>query len=192
MKKTLVLGVYMVLTLLAALGVSGCPVEDVEDEIPTSGSTIRLTNIPVSVLGGNNFGFFAVFSDKDKIGPRASLMRPLTGHIPGGLKLNPLTYWLKGGNSLEVSFGGAITGNRKYVLVLGLSPTMDESNGTTYTSNGPVLNEGGGDFSVAGDGPSIGDGVLVNFVGDVAEIDFSKNFKYTGGREDLLKNKGIW
>jgi hypothetical protein len=192
MKKTLVFRVYTVLTLLGALGFSSCSLDMlIEDEIPTSGSTIRLTNIPDSVLAGNDFGFLAIFSNKGDIGPRLSLMQPLTGHIPGGLKLNLLSSWRKGGNSLEVSFGGAITGSKKYVLVLGLSPAMNESTGTTYTSNGPALNAGGGDFLVAGDGPSIS-GVLVNFVGDVAEIDFSKNFKYTGSREDLLAHKASW
>jgi hypothetical protein len=192
MKK--ILGSWAALALLAALVFSSCPVNLVEDEVPTSGSTIRLTNIPSSVLSRNGFGFLAVFKRKADIGPREAQMKPLTGHVPGGLKLNILGYWTRGSNdSLSVSFGGAIAGSAEYVLVLGLSSDMSEATGTTYTTNGNFVDpdSGGGDFDVPGDGPSIAP-IIVDYVNDVAEIDFSRNFKYTGSRDDLLGNKNNW
>jgi hypothetical protein len=99
-----------------------------------------------------------------------------------------LSVWLRGNDSLEVSFGGAVTGSQRYVLVLGLSPNQNESTGTTYTTNGDGKNNGngGGNFLVPGDGAPINP-VLVNYdKNGVAEIDFSKNFKYTGTREQLI------
>jgi hypothetical protein len=188
MKRRFISWVYMALVLLAALAFPGCPLED---EVPTSGSTIRLTNIPPEVLNGNGYGFLAVFRDKGRIGPRARQMEPLTGYEPGALKLSMLGFWRKG-NSLEVSFGGAVTGSQKYVLVLGLSSVMDESTGTTYTTNGDGthIGTGGGNFTIAGNGAPINP-VVVNYdENGVAEIDFSTNFKYTGTRDDLLANKG--
>jgi hypothetical protein len=179
------------LVLLAALFFPGCPVED---EIPTSGSTIKLTNVPAEVLAVGGFGFFAVFTGKDKIGPKKGLLtEPLTGYVPGGLLITPSvkSYWLKDGSSIAVSFGGAITGNKEYVLVLGLAPSSDENTGGTYTTNGtgPRPDTGGGNFSIAGDGPPI-DPIVVEFGADgVAEIDFSTNFKNTGTRDELVAGK---
>jgi hypothetical protein len=195
MKRRFISWVYMALILLAALAFPGCPLED---EVPTGGSTIRLTNIPAQVLVNNTAVFIGVFTNKNNIGPRGGNGKgldtePLTGYLPHTLKYGYLDSFLKGGNSIEVSFGGALTGSQRYVLVLGMSWDTKGTNGTTYATNGDGKNNGsggGGDFLVPGNGAPINP-VLVNYdKNGVAEIDFSENFKYTGTREDLLANKG--
>jgi hypothetical protein len=174
MKRRFIFRAYMALALLAALAFPGCPLED---EVLSSGTAIRLINVPGDVLGGNKWGFLAVFSDKANIGPREGLMQPLSGHVPKGLKLSSLGAW-QNGNILTIpSFGDAVVDGNEYVVVLGLSPETDESTGTTYTT---------------GTG-SLVTPVTLGIIKGVAEIDFSE-FACVESRDKLVQNiaDGTW
>jgi hypothetical protein len=189
MKRRFISWVYAAFVLLAALAFPGCPLED---ETPGD-STIRLTNMPPEVLNGNKYAFLGVFESKTKISPGIPdmIMQPFTGHVSNGLQF---AYGSSVGNPTEVSFNGLAQG--RYVLVLGLAPDMVGINGTTYTTNGDGSKNdtgGGGDFMVPGSGAASIAPVLVSYnKNGVAEIDFSKNFKATGTRPQLLANKGAW
>jgi hypothetical protein len=177
MKKPFVFGIYAVLAFLLTLVFPACPVED---EIISEGTTIRLTNVPNEVLEGNGFVFLAVFSEKSKIkGKGNSIMQPLTGYESNGLKLNYLRVWLNGNTISIPSFGESIVNGKEYVLVLGLSPKMDESNGGTYTTTG------NGDYVAP---------VTLHIIKGIAEIDFSQKFVYTNSRDELVDNikNGVW
>jgi hypothetical protein len=183
MKKIFIFGVYTAFVLLSALVFSSCPVED---EIAANGTSIKLINVPDSVLGENKNFFLAVFADKDAIGPRGNTnLQPLTGHEPRGLQLGFMNDVRNGNTLLVPSFGESIVDGKEYVLVLGLSPSMDESTGYTYTTN----DKGDGNLAIPGDGSPIAP-VTLDIVKGVAEVDFAEKFKYTGSRDELLAHLG--
>jgi hypothetical protein len=175
MKKTFVFGLCAAFALLAALVFSGCPAEE---EIPSAGTYIKLTNIPEGILKENIF--LAVFTNKAEIKPGpGNIFIPLGG--AKALVVGQWSWWSDG--AIPFTSWAGTTGD--YVLVFGVSSTQNESDpaATTYATNGQK-----NDLALLGGAPL--SAIRLTFINGVATVDFDNNFMHTGSRPNLLEKLG--